>query len=382
MIRKVENGLEALIMQERLELARERIRQIPSEEKASFLSGFLSETAVYLDRLFSLCQEAQGFFIGQRQCSDALWQYGKRLPALEERWMRVITLLAEEWRGLIPAVYRGKTEILLIYSELYLQIYGAVQALWESPDELYGDLKDSLYWFYFDNAAFFVKDLAEDLFGKDQERERIVALDRKDFSYLYASGAKINGAARARAVYYGLCDQAQLELEARNLLSLAELPARGVCYLGFLPGMEPLGAACIKEYETRGGQMRLFYQREYLPVRNPSFFSDAGVCMWDEAECPSPDDEFLILTPDYRERKIECWKAALKTYQKPEQPAYTLFLQEEFPDETGEEGQARSGRKFSKARIRLVHEADGAITRMLSDYIYLQEPVVLKKGVS
>ena len=212
------------IIKERLELARLRIGQIKEEEKAPFWSSFFEETALHLEKLFSLA-EGLPAFQEAKMMWESLWKYNPKEDREQtdsvERFHKLKLLLIREFQVLISEAYRGRTEILLLYGELFLQLFGAVQELHAFPEKLYRELRELIYWFYFDNCEELCACFGEAVFRDKKERERVLNLNRLDSDYLYQSGARLDGSARARAVYYGLCSLDQLEKEAKEVLAVS-----------------------------------------------------------------------------------------------------------------------------------------------------------------
>ena len=371
---------ERTIWTERCELAVERTSQICGEEKVPMWADLFSETAEHLIRLYHLTKAVQdGSFFGndpkeKEMLSRTLWAYHPEEKAEPERFQKWADLLAFEWQGLISEAYRGRWIPFVLYTELFLQVYGAVQELADSPDALAHELRDILYWFYSDNSEIFCMEAAEMLFASDSEKERVLRISRNNPQYLYESGSRINAAARKRAQAFAFCSEEALENAAAGLLQRAGELSSDCVYLGFEPGMEPLAASCVRRLEEEGKKVCLFPEQSFLPLRSPEFLHTGSVRMRSGVS-DRRNEEYLILDPRYRERKIEVWNEACKRFPYSKKPAVSLVLRSEPGEERIQE------QPVGRSAKRLAQEMDEAVSRLLGKRILLEEQVVVIQKV-
>ena len=115
---------------ERRDLAEERIRQIPEEDKNAWLSGWFEGWAVF-------------FLTGQ--VPDIVFPETGRAEELLEKTGRELAALSP--------VPRADDDIrTVLYEELFLQLYGCAQLPGATRSVRAKEMADAVYWFTRDNA--------------------------------------------------------------------------------------------------------------------------------------------------------------------------------------------------------------------------------------
>ena len=198
------------MIEERYELAVERIRQIYQEESVNerFLP-FFRETAEFLlmmDELKKQMEDGTYRKLGleeleawnRRLYEDILPEnYGESfgnpdyaVDMLGEEFGPLLSALYTELRGAIPYVFEGKTEYLDILMELFLEIYCQFE---EEGEPEPAAVRDTIYWYASDYCDVFVADRIRDQIDPEHSfaADLICKSDLKDLRYLYWFGEYI-----------------------------------------------------------------------------------------------------------------------------------------------------------------------------------------------
>ena len=198
------------MIEERYELAIERIRQIHGERSVEQpFRAFFQKTAEFLLMIDELKRELEN---GVYDCQDLagmeswnhrLYQdilpenYGKSYgnPAyavkeLGEEYGQMFSFLYTELRGAIPYVFERKTEYLDILFELFLEIYVQFEEETPSPEQV----KEIIYWYASDYCDVFVADRIREQIDPDCSfaADIICNSDLSDLRYLYRFGEYIS----------------------------------------------------------------------------------------------------------------------------------------------------------------------------------------------
>ncbi len=198
------------MIEERYELAIERIRQIHGERSVEQpFRAFFQKTAEFLLMIDELkgelengvydCQDLAGMESwNHRLYQDILPEnYGKSYgnPAyavkeLGEEYGQMFSFLYTELRGAIPYVFERKTEYLDILFELFLEIYVQFEEETPSPEQV----KEIIYWYASDYCDVFVADRIREQIDPDCSfaADIICNSDLSDLRYLYRFGEYIS----------------------------------------------------------------------------------------------------------------------------------------------------------------------------------------------
>lgn len=211
-------------LQERYDLAAERIREIPGEHCLperfwlyfTEVSDFVGQVQEIYERQRSGQLERRTEEEGKRD-NEAF--YGRLAPGTYEKGMlnpaHAVETLGEEVGGMlsflysdmlsmIPAAFEGRQDLLTIWSELFLQVYGCfteelegADSRWEfTPEQLHNisrNVKDAVYWFYHDYCEIFAAEPVMTMVdpGYDFFTSIVMDSDLSDNRYLYRYGSFI-----------------------------------------------------------------------------------------------------------------------------------------------------------------------------------------------
>lgn len=194
-------------MNERYELAIERIRSIVHEDTVASLyrdyfqkvAGFILEIDAIKNRLEKkpnaectleeLKSENESIY---RDVTGKMYEVSFANPAYTVGLFgkdlgQLLSFLYTEIRGEIPYVYEGRLSYLTICNELFIEIYNCFEGV-EIPD--YKELKSIVYWYASDYCDVFLADRIEEQLNPDVAfaTDIIMQSDFRDLRYLYYYG--------------------------------------------------------------------------------------------------------------------------------------------------------------------------------------------------
>ncbi len=329
------------VLKERYALAADRLREIPKEQsgegrlECEGLRKFFSAEAEFL-----LMIDDTRDFLGRGGLKTApleeLSRRNRRLyedilpenyeksyanPAyavreLGEEYGAVLSALWTMERRVIGYVYEGRLESLVIYMELFLEVYGAFVYAASEKEPLPGreDIREKMYWFMSDYAEVFAEEsihdmvCAEDSFGVGI----IMESDLTDVRYLYAYG-----------VYVG-------ENELATARFLAGLPEETIATMadtyteGYRIGFEVTGKDLSKKKTARICYHLGFERMMRRAVSNLEKLGLKVIAGQGSFEGSNPnrqygydhkDDKALFLDKKSVSRELEAWRAGFEQYK-------------------------------------------------------------------
>lgn len=198
-------------MNERYELAIERIRSIANEETVApiyrdyfqSVATFILEVHAIHERLKKqpneVCTLEELESENKHIYSDVTGEnyetsYANPAYAVSEMGEeigRLLSFLYTEIRSEIPHVYENRVEYLTICNELFIEIYNCFEGV-ETPD--YKELKSIVYWYASDYCDVFVADRIEEQLNPDCSfaTDIIMNSDLSDLRYLYFYGEYVS----------------------------------------------------------------------------------------------------------------------------------------------------------------------------------------------
>lgn len=329
------------VLKERYALAADRLREIPKEQsgegrlECEGLRKFFSAEAEFL-----LMIDDTRDFLGRGGLKTApleeLSRRNRRLyedilpenyeksyanPAyavreLGEEYGAVLSALWTMERRVIGYVYEGRLESLVIYMELFLEVYGAFVYAASEKEPLPGreDIREKMYWFMSDYAEVFAEEsihdmvCAEDSFGVGI----IMESDLTEVRYLYAYG-----------VYVG-------ENELATARFLAGLPEETIATMadtyteGYRIGFEVTGKDLSKKKTARICYHLGFERMMRRAVSNLEKLGLKVIAGQGSFEGSNPnrqygydhkDDKALFLDKKSVSRELEAWRAGFEAYK-------------------------------------------------------------------
>ena len=221
------------IIEERYQIATDRIKEIKTEEQVDkqYMVYFqtVSEFILELDFLY---QEIKNGDL-KKYSLDQLKDLNNRLycdiykenyensyanPAyavknLGQEYGQILCYLYKTIRDLIGNIYRQETEIIVLRLELFIEIYNH----FENEEELhYENVKDVLYSFEKDNTEIFIELDVDNAVNPENTFATDIVLksDLQDIKYLYKYGEHVGDNEIKMAEYLNSLDQEKIDLLA------------------------------------------------------------------------------------------------------------------------------------------------------------------------
>lgn len=175
---------------------------------------------------------------------------------------RIMSFLASEIRGLIPYVFEQSMEIVVIFMELFIEIYDMFTYDTEALPEI-SALKKTIYWFESDNCDVIVPErLNEQLDPKHDFAVKIIqTADLSDIKYLYYYGEYIssNEIGLSKLLAKMSDDEIQKLADVYTegyrigfVNTGKDITKKKVCEVRFVPGLERMVRAAIQNFEKMG----------------------------------------------------------------------------------------------------------------------------------
>jgi len=394
-------------MTERLELAKQRIREIKTEKEGLMqYQTFFSDIAQFLDMCLTLGEEIKenGTFLSgtteelQKQ-NDRLYEavlperYGSSFanPAVcaehfGEEMGKLLCAFYAEMHSIIPFVFEGNTEALLIRLELFLEVH-AFFVCCLSEDKREPDVKelhDILYWYVSDYSdAETERRIREQLdpscsFAADIIRNA----DLEDLRYLYAFGERItSNEIKTAAFLNSLPEEEIIKIASvftegfRRGFEVAkkDLSKKKTVNIRFRLGFERVIKIAAEQFGQMGLQPVLYragtdiFSRRsvkigyYGGVDNPQFDYD------------HKEDMALFLDGHLVTRRLECLSAAYELYKTEASLLAGPACMEVFGEEIFEPVAKKENPRYSESQQKLVVDYTSQSGVITNTYIKREE---------
>ncbi len=346
-------------MKERLELALDRIREIPGEhwggegsdkdngvknfeeyfaKVAEFLllieetDGFLEEGGLESASLEELLERNHKLYEdimpGQYEVSFANSAYA--VSRLGEEYGAILAFLYTEMRSLIGFTFERRTFEQVIRMELFLEVYAAFVYEWQEEQALPGreTIRRMIYWFVSDYADVAAEQRVRELVvpGNNFAEKIIRNSDLTDVRYLFAYGEYV-GENELRMARF------MAELPEETIHTMADTYTEGY-RMGFVLGNKDLSKKSVVDVRYQLGfermirralenfdQMQLqpvIYRAAYSILYNPSIYKSGfyGGTPNRQYEFDHKDDKALFLDKIYVNRKLEVTRTAFEEYKE------------------------------------------------------------------
>lgn len=348
------------LLQERYDLALERIGAIPGETACT------AEYAAYFAKVaeFLLLLDEERKFLREgglehaplkelKQRNEALYadvlpgHYGESYanPAfaaerLGEDFGAMLSFLYREMRSLIPFVYEERLDEIVIRLELFVEVYTcfvyAWQEKWEQADETstgHGfpfpaaeDVRKILYWFASDYAETAAeRHLREMLVPEDNFAVRIIRtadLVDEDARYLYAYGEYVSENELETARFLAALPQETIDTMADTYtegyrigfeVTGKDLSKKKTVEIRYRLGFERMMRRAVENFEKMGLQA-VCYRAATSILYNPSIFKVGytGGEVNRQYDFDHKDDRALFFDRNYMNHKLEVTKTAFE----------------------------------------------------------------------
>lgn len=317
------------IIEERYQIAIDRIREIKTEElvekqyiryfqtvsefilKLDFVSGEIrqkrldSYTPEQLEKLNKeLYQE-----IYRENYVSSFANPTYAMKCLGEEYGRILCYLYKKIRDLTGSVYRGEMEIVTLRMELFIEVYN----LFEDKEELgYDNLKEILYSFEKDNTEIFMEYSVDYAINPDKRFavDIVTKSDLSDVRYLYQYGEHVGENEIKMAKYLNSLTQEKIDLLAhvytegyrRGFENAGkDLSMKETVDIRYNLGFERIVKSAIAEFEKMGLKPVIYPGGYQTTMPNKQYWFDHKF------------DEALYLDKAFVKRKLE---VAEQAYEK------------------------------------------------------------------
>ena len=388
------------MIEERYELALERIRTMQSEEtvKEPYRRYFqqMAEFVLMLDELRNELLDGRYQKLemnklkewNRRLYQDVLpEQYGNSYAnpdyacaLLGEEYGQILGALYVELRGAIVYVYEGKTEYLDVLYELLIEVYNQFE---EEPD--IRAIRNIFYWYASDYCDVFVADrireqiLPEESFATDI----IMNSDLNDLRYLYQFGEYISDNEEKTARHL-------MELPEETIQKMADVYTEGyrigfintgkdlskksVVNIRYILGFERVVKKAIENFEKMGLKPVIYRAAvSVLTKRQHIKIGYYGAIANKQYEYDHKDDQALFLDKKFLERKLEVMQTTYEHHKEEAAGFAGPACIEMFGEEPFEPAVKETAVKLSKSQEELVLNADSRQSQMVNRYIRGEE---------
>ena len=332
-------------LQERYDLAFLRISGIPGETACgaefSACFGRMAEFLLLLDRERTFLREGgleQAPIEELQRRNGALYadvlpaHYGESYanPAyavsrLGETFGAMLSFLYREMRSLIPFVYEGRLDEIVIRLELFVEVYTCFVYAWQENElPAAEDVRKILYWFVSDYAETATeRHLREMLVPEDNFAVNLIrTADLADARYLYAYGEYVSENELETARFLAALSQETLNTMADTYtegyrigfeVTGKDLSKKKTVEIRYRLGFERMMRRAVENFEKMGLQA-VCYRAASSILYNPSIFKVgySGGEVNRQYDFDHKDDRALFFDKTYRNRKLEVTKTAFE----------------------------------------------------------------------
>ena len=301
---------------------------------------------------------------------------------LGDKYGKLLAFLLTELRGLIVYAFEGRRYELTIYLELFIEIYNYFE---EEDEYTYKDIKRALYDFMNDYCDLLVLARTGELLDIDLSfaKDIIMTSDLSNLNYLYLFGEYITDNELKTAEFLNTLPEEQLQgmadtfTEGYRLGFVAnrlDLSKKKIVNIRYQLGFERMVYYAVLNFRKLGLEPTI-YRAAHNSVNKLQHLK-IGYHSTSPNKQYDYDHRFdngLFLDKAFKERKLECVKAAYEHY-KEEASVYAgpavieVFGEELFAPEEKEETV-----KLDKRQQKLTVEGTNEETLLKKDYLKLGE---------
>ena len=341
------------ILQERLELALLRIREIPGED---FQGAELLPWKEYFTTVakFLLMIEDPRPFLEQGKQAPATREelqqrnhalYEDILPEnyensfanpayavkmLGEEFGVLVSFLYTEMRSLIGFTYEGRLDELVIRMELFSEVYAAFVYEQQENHKLptYAAIREILYWFVSDYADVAAEERVREMVCPENNFAAAIlrTADFTDLRYLYAYGEYVGENELKMAEFMNSLPEETINTMADTYtegyrigfeVTGKDLSRKSTVDVRYQLGFERMMRRALENFEKMGLQP-VIYRAASSILYNPSIYKNGfySVSPNRQYEFDHKDDKALFLDKMYCSRKLEVMHTAFEKYKK------------------------------------------------------------------
>lgn len=344
---------ERVILQERLELALLRIREIPGEnfQGAELLPW--KEYFTTVAKFLLLIEDTRQFLEQGKQAAATRKELQQRNRALYEDILPenyensfanpayAVKMLGEEFgalasflytemRSLIGFTYEGRLEELVIRMELFSEVYAAFVYEQQENHKLptYAAIREILYWFVSDYADVAAEERVREMVCPENNFAAAIlrTADFTDLRYLYAYGEYVGDNELKMAEFMNSLPEETINTMADTYtegyrigfeVTGKDLSRKSTVDVRYQLGFERMMRRALENFEKMGLQP-VIYRAASSILYNPSIYKNGfySVSPNRQYEFDHKDDKALFLDKMYCSRKLEVMHTAFEKYKK------------------------------------------------------------------
>lgn len=344
---------ERVILQERLELALLRIREIPGEDFQGAELLPWKEYFTTVAKFLLLIEDTRQFLEQGKQAAATRKELQQRNRALYEDILPenyensfanpayAVKMLGEEFgalasflytemRSLIGFTYEGRLDELVIRMELFSEVYAAFVYEQQENHKLptYAAIREILYWFVSDYADVAAEERVREMVCPENNFAAAIlrTADFTDLRYLYAYGEYVGDNELKMAEFMNSLPEETIHTMADTYtegyrigfeVTGKDLSKKAVVDVRYQLGFERMMRRALENFEKMGLQP-VIYRAASSILYNPSIYKNGfySVSPNRQYEFDHKDDKALFLDKMYCSRKLEVMHTAFEKYKK------------------------------------------------------------------
>ena len=341
------------ILQERLELALLRIREIPGEDFQGAELLPWKEYFTTVAKFLLLIEDTRQFLEQGKQATATLEELQQRNRALYEDILPenyensfanpayavkmlgeefgvLVSFLYTEMRSRIGFTYEGRLDELVIRMELFSEVYAAFVYEQQENHKLptYAAIREILYWFVSDYADVAAEERVREMVCPENNFAAAIlrTADFTDLRYLYAYGEYVGENELKMAEFMNSLPEEIINTMADTYtegyrigfeVTGKDLSKKAVVDVRYQLGFERMMRRALENFEKMGLQS-VIYRAASSILYNPSIYKNGfySVSPNRQYEFDHKDDKALFLDKMYCSRKLEVMHTAFEKYKK------------------------------------------------------------------
>lgn len=341
------------ILQERLELALLRIREIPGEDFQGAELLPWKEYFTTVAKFLLLIEDTRQFLEQGKQATATLEELQQRNRALYEDILPenyensfanpayavkmlgeefgvLVSFLYTEMRSLIGFTYEGRLDELVIRMELFSEVYAAFVYEQQENHKLptYAAIREILYWFVSDYADVAAEERVREMVCPENNFAAAIlrTADFTELRYLYAYGEYVGENELKMAEFMNSLPEEIINTMADTYtegyrigfeVTGKDLSKKAVVDVRYQLGFERMMRRALENFEKMG-LLPVIYRAATSILYNPSIYKNGfySVSPNRQYEFDHKDDKALFLDKMYCSRKLEVMHTAFEKYKK------------------------------------------------------------------
>ena len=341
------------ILQERLELALLRIREIPGEDFQGAELQPWKEYFTTVAKFLLLIEDTRQFLEQGKQVTATLEELQQRNRALYEDILPenyensfanpayavkmlgeefgvLVSFLYTEMRSLIGFTYEGRLDELVIRMELFSEVYAAFVYEQQENHKLptYAAIREILYWFVSDYADVAAEERVREMVCPENNFAAAIlrTADFTELRYLYDYGEYVGENELKMAEFMNSLPEEIINTMADTYtegyrigfeVTGKDLSKKAVVDVRYQLGFERMMRRALENFEKMG-LLPVIYRAATSILYNPSIYKNGfySVSPNRQYEFDHKDDKALFLDKMYCSRKLEVMHTAFEKYKK------------------------------------------------------------------